>query len=426
MEELEEKAAVITGDYCSIEAETTQGAFNTSESAPVSSMSRYVALLFATACGLAVANIYYAQPLLDVLASKFGIAHSSVGIVITITQICYALGLLILVPLGDLLNRRRLIPGLMLLSVLALIVVGIAPTSIVLLTGLAAVGLLAVVTQMLVAFAATLAAPAERGRIVGLVTSGVVIGILLARTVAGVLTDLAGWRSVYLVSAALMLVMAGALFRALPNYVREGASLSYPQLLRSVFTLFVQERILRIRAVLALLIFTVFSILWTSLVLPLSAPPLSLSHTAIGAFGLAGVAGALAAAQAGRLADRGFGQWTTGIALTLLLISWLPISFTEHSLPALIAGIVLLDLAVQAVHVTNQSLIFNVRPEARSRLTAGYMIFYSIGSATGSIASTSIYAYAGWNGVCLLGAAVSALTLLFWALTLRPWAVISK
>jgi predicted MFS family arabinose efflux permease len=426
MKELKEKAAVITGDYCSIEAETAQGEFNTSESTPVSSMSRYVALLFATACGLAVANIYYAHPLLDVMASKFGIAHSSVGIVITITQICYALGLLLLVPLGDLLNRRRLIPGLMLLSVLALIVVGIAPTSIVLLTGLAAVGLLAVVTQMLVAFAATLAAPAERGRIVGLVTSGVVIGILLARTVAGVLTDLAGWRSVYLVSAALMLVMAGALFRALPDYVREGASLSYPELLRSVFTLFVQERILRIRAVLALLIFTVFSILWTSLVLPLSAPPLSLSHTAIGAFGLAGVAGALAAARAGRLADRGLGQRTTGIALTLLLLSWLPIRFAEHSLSALIVGIVLLDLAVQAVHVTNQSLIFNVRPEARSRLTAGYMIFYSIGSATGSIASTSIYAYAGWNGVCLLGAAVSALTLLFWALTRRPRAVISQ
>ncbi len=426
MEELEEKAAVITGDYCGIKAETAQGEFNTSESTPVSSMSRYVALLFATACGLAVANIYYAHPLLDVMASKFGIAHSSVGIVITITQICYALGLLLLVPLGDLLNRRRLIPGLMLLSVLALIVVGIAPTSIVLLTGLAAVGLLAVVTQMLVAFAATIAAPAERGRIVGLVTSGVVIGILLARTVAGVLTDLAGWRSVYLVSAALMLVMAGALFRALPDYVREGASLSYPQLLRSVFTLFVQERILRIRAVLALLIFTVFSILWTSLVLPLSTPPLSLSHTAIGAFGLAGVAGALAAARAGRLADRGLGQWTTGIALTLLLLSWLPIRFAEHSLSALIVGIVLLDLAVQAVHVTNQSLIFNVRPDARSRLTAGYMIFYSIGSATGSIASTSIYAYAGWNGVCLLGAAVSALTLLFWALTHRQRAVISQ
>ncbi|NQX46815.1 MFS transporter [Paenibacillus tritici] len=382
-------------------------------------MSRRIALLFAVACGMAVANIYYAQPLLDAIAQEFGITHSSVGIVITITQVCYTLGLLLLVPLGDLLNRRWLITGQMLLSVLALIVVGTAPTGIVLFIGIAAVGLLAVVTQTLVAFAATLAAPAERGRTVGVVTSGIVIGILLARTFAGVLTDVAGWRSVYLVSAVFTLIMVCVLFRILPQDESKRESLSYLQLLRSLFTLFAEERILRIRAVLALMIFTVFSIFWTSLVLPLSAPPLSLSHTAIGAFGLAGVAGALAAARAGRLADQGLGQRTTGVALILLLLSWLPIRYTEHSLIALVVGIVLLDLAVQAVHVTNQSMILNVRPEARSRLTAGYMVFYSIGSATGAIASTTIYAYAGWNGVCLLGAAVSALALIFWVMTRR-------
>ncbi|WP_226000214.1 MFS transporter [Paenibacillus sp. BJ-4] len=387
------------------------------QSVATQSMSSSVALLFAIACGLAVANIYYAQPLLDAIANEFGITPSSVGLVITVTQICYALGLLLLVPLGDLLNRRRLITGQMLLSVLALIAVSLAPSRTLLLLSMAAVGMLAVVTQTLVAFASTLAAPAERGRIVGLVTSGVVIGILLARTVAGVLTDLAGWRTVYLVSAILTLLIAIVLFRVLPKHEPKGTTLSYPQLLRSVLVLFVQERILRIRAVLALLIFTAFSILWTSLVLPLSAPPISLSHTAIGAFGLAGVAGALAAARAGRLADQGLGQRTTGIALALLLLSWLPISYTEYSLVALVLGVILLDLAVQAVHVTNQSMIFNVRPEARSRLTAGYMIFYSIGSATGAIASTHIYTYAGWNGVCLLGAGVSALALIFWAVT---------
>ncbi|OPA79500.1 MFS transporter [Paenibacillus selenitireducens] len=391
----------------------------TPRSVPASSMSRSVAFLFAIACGLAVANIYYAQPLLDSISKEFGITHSSVGIVITITQVCYALGLFLLVPLGDLLNRRWLIAGQMLLSVLALIVVGTASSSTVLFIGISAVGLLAVVTQTLVAFAATLAAPAERGRVVGSVTSGIVIGILLARSFAGVLTDLAGWRSVYLVSAVLTFIMASALFRVLPHDKPERESLSYPQLLRSMFTLFLQERILRIRAALALMIFTAFSILWTSLVLPLSAPPLSLSHSAIGAFGLAGAAGALAAARAGRLADRGLGQRTTGVALILLLASWLPIHYTPHSLLALIVGIILLDLAVQAVHVTNQSMIFTVRPEARSRLTAGYMMFYSIGSATGSIASTMIYDSFGWDGVCLLGATVSAVALLFWSLTRR-------
>ncbi|WP_412174715.1 MFS transporter [Aneurinibacillus migulanus] len=384
-----------------------------------STMSQSMALLLAIACGMAVANIYYAHPLLDALSSDFSINHSTIGIVITITQICYALGLLFLVPLGDLLNHRRLIFGQMLMIIIALVIVSFAPSKVVFFIGIATVGMLATVTQTLVAYASTLSSPAGRGRIVGLVTSGVVIGILLARTFSGILTDLGGWRSVYLTSAALMLIMVSLLYRKLPDVEFKRSSLSYPKLLRSVLLLFAQERILRIRGVLALLIFTAFSIVWTSLVLPLSAPPYSLSHTAIGAFGLAGVAGALAAARAGHLADRGLGQRTTGIALILLLASWLVMSLISYSLLALVIGVILLDLAVQAVHVTNQSIIFTVRPEARSRLTAAYMIFYSIGSATGSIASTNIYENFGWNGVCLLGASVSTLALLFWAITLH-------
>ncbi|WP_339273654.1 MFS transporter [Paenibacillus sp. FSL K6-1330] len=380
-------------------------------------LTRYVTLLFATACGMSVANIYFAQPLLDELSNEFNMDYSIIGILITVTQIFYALGLLLLVPLGDLLNQRRLIIAQMAISMAALVIVGTASSGTMLFAGLALVGLLAVVTQTIVAFVATIAAPAERGRAVGMVTSGIVIGILLARTISGVLKDLAGWRSVYLVSAALMLLMVYALYKVLPNVERKVKTLPYSQLLKSVLMLFLQERLLRIRAVLAMLIFTAFSILWTPLVLPLSAPPLSLSHSAIGAFGLVGVVGALAAAKAGKLADRGYGQRTTGIALSLLLLSWLPISYTEQSLFALVIGIILLDLAVQAVHVTNQSMIFVLRPQARSRMVAGYMIFYSIGSAAGSIASTHIYAQYGWHGVCLLGASVSAVALIFWVMT---------
>lgn len=413
MEEIKEKIAVNT----EIKANSSQGVFISSDSIRVTSMSRNVSLLFAVACGMSVANIYFAQPLLDQLSSEFNIDYSIIGIVITITQIFYGLGLLLLVPLGDFLNQRLLIIGQMLLSIIVLVIVGTASNSTILFAGMALVGLLAVVTQTLVAFAATMAAPAERGRMVGIVTSGIVVGILLARSFAGILTDVAGWRSVYLVSAALMLFMVCMFFKVLPNIEREVKSLSYPQLLRTVFILFKQERILRIRSVLALLIFADFSILWTSLVLPLSTPPLSLSHSAIGALGLVGVAGALSAARAGKLADKGYGQRTTGIALTLLLISWLFISYTEQSLLALVIGIVLLDLAVQAIHVTNQTMILPLRPEARSRLTAAYMVFYSIGSACGSIASTQMYAHYGWIGVCLLGVSVSTLALLFWAMT---------
>ncbi|MES5922066.1 MFS transporter [Bacillus cereus group sp. RP37] len=383
------------------------------------SMSHALALLFATACGMSVANIYFAQPLLDQLSNEFSINHSIIGVVITVTQIFYGVGLLLLVPLGDLLNQRRLIVGQMLLSTTALVIVGTASSSMVLFAGMALVGLIAVVTQTLVAFAATIASPTERGRVVGIVTSGIVIGILLARTFAGILTDVAGWRSVYLFSAAFMLLMVFMFIKMLPNVKREVKSLSYPELIRSVLTLFIQERTLRIRSVLAMLIFADFSILWTSLVLPLSTPPIALSHSAIGAFGLVGVAGALAAARAGKWADQGYGQRTTGIALALLLISWLFISYIEQSLIALVIGIVLLDLAVQAIHVTNQTMILPLHTEARSRLTAGYMVFYSIGSAGGSIASTQIYAHFGWGGVSLLGASVSAFALLFWAMTRR-------
>ncbi len=390
---------------------------NQLQSGAITTMSRFIALLFAIACGMAVANIYFAHPLLDELSYEFKIDHSTIGIIITITQVCYALGLLLLVPLGDLLNQRRLIIGQMLISVAALVVIGLAHSSTVLFIGMAVVGMLATVTQTLVAYASRLSDPAERGSIVGFVTSGVVIGILLARVFAGILTDIGGWRLVYLTSAALMLFIVSLLYRKLPNSKRKETSMSYPKLLRSVLLLFIQERILLVRGILGLLIFISFSILWTSLVLPLSSTPHSLPHSAIGAFGLAGVAGALAATRAGRLADQGLGQRTTGISLALLLASWFLISFIDHSLFVLIIGIILLDFAVQAVHVTNQSMIFTVRPEARSRLTAAYMIFYSIGSATGSIASTNIYAIFGWNGVCLLGASVSAFALLFWALT---------
>jgi predicted MFS family arabinose efflux permease len=387
----------------------------TAEIVPV--LSRTVTLLFSVACGLAVANVYYAQPLLDTMADEFGISHATVGLVITITQIGYGLGLLLVVPLGDRLNRRRLIIGQSLLSVLALLTVAAAPSGTVLLAGMGAVGLLAVVTQVLVAYAAALALPAERGRVVGVVTSGIIIGILLARTVSGALSDLFGWRSVYIVSAVATLVIVALLAKVLPRREDRSTPMAYPKLIGSVFTLFIEEPVLRVRAILALLIFTAITILWTPMVLPLSAPPFSLSHTEVGLFGLAGAMGAVGAARAGRLADRGHAQRTTGIALAIMLVSWLPIALLPQSVWGLIIGVVTIDFGLQSVHVANQSLIYRVRPEARSRLTAGYMIFYSVGSATGSIVSTLVYARAGWTGVCLLGAAISAAAFVFWALT---------
>lgn len=405
--------------------ERDRGVMTTEAAGPSTGTSRFrlsrgVTLLFAVACGTAVANVYFAQPLLVTLGHDFSISTATVGAVVTLTQIGYGLGLFFLVPLGDLLDSRRLIAVQLLLLATALTAVGTAGTATLLLVGLATVGLLAVVTQTLVAFAASLAAPEERGRVVGLVTSGVVTGILLARTVSGLLADLAGWRSVYLASAVLTCVIALALYRLLPSRnSAPSAPEGYGQLLRSTLTLFARERLLRVRALLALLIFAAFSALWSSVALPLSAPPLSLSHTEIGAFGLAGAAGALAATAAGRLNDRGFAQRTTGLGLALLTVSWLPLAFTRHSLWALAVGVIVLDLAVQAVHVTNQTLIYALHPEAGSRLIGGYMVFYSIGSASGAVASTTLYAVAGWTAVCALGAGISLLALFLWAVTRR-------
>lgn len=358
--------------------------------------------VLALAAGVAVANVYYAQPLLVTMGADLGISSGTVGAFVTVTQIGYGLGLFFLVPLGDLLDRRRLIRAQFVLLAAALGLVGVARNAAMLLVGLAAVGLLAVVTQSLVAFAASLSAPAERGRAVGTVTSGIVIGILLARTTSGLLTDLAGWRSVYLISCALSLLIAVTLSKANPQ---PKANLSYYGLLRSTVTLWTDEPVFRQRALLAFFVFAAFSTLWSSVVLPLTEQ--SLTHTEIGAFGLIAAAGALAAGPAGRLNDQGRGQLVTISASVLLAMSWLLIVWTPRSLWALTIGAIMLDLAVQAVHVSNQSRIYELRPEAGSRLIGGYMVFYSLGSGLGAILSTALYYHSGWTAVCLLGASFS-------------------
>ncbi|MEZ2132066.1 MULTISPECIES: MFS transporter [unclassified Sinorhizobium] len=383
-------------------------------------------LLFAMACGLSVANIYLAQPLLDAMARDLGVRPAMIGTVVTATQLGYALGLIFLVPLGDLVDRRRLIVLQTILSSLALLAAATSSDFIILLAALCLVGLLAVAVQVLVAFAAALVVERERGKTVGVVTSGVVIGILLARFVSGVLADIAGWRSVYLASAALMLITTAILARRLPTETAKRARTSYPHLLRSAVMLLAEEPLFRTRAILALLIFATFSTFWTAMVLPLTAPPLSLSHAGIGLFGIVGLAGALAAGAAGRLADRGLAQWTTGISLALMLFSWLPIALLSHSLWPFVFGVLILDFAIQAVHVTNQSVILALRPDAQSRLIGSYMVFYSAGSAFGAIASTIAYGWAGWTGVSVLGACISATALLFWLVTRRPITAASR
>ena len=383
-------------------------------------LPRSLVALFACASGLSVANVYYAQPLLDALANDFSIPPAAIGGVVLATQIGSALALLLLVPLGDLWNRRRLMLAQSISLAMVLIGISVATSPVALLAGMVGVGLLGTaMTQGLIAYAASAADLDERGRVVGAAQSGVFVGLLLARVLAGGISDLAGWRAVYASSATAMLVLAALLWRALPFLPVASEGMSYPRLLASMLGLLRTERVLRIRGTLAMLMFAALNIFWSALVLPLSGPPYGYSHTAIGAFGLAGALGALAAARAGHWADRGLGQRTTAVALALLIAAWAPLALMDASLWALLVGIVLLDLGAQAIHVTNQSMIFTRRPDAHSRMVGVYMLFYAVGSGLGAMATTSVYAVAGWSGVCLLGAAVSVVALIFWIATLE-------
>lgn len=330
-------------------------------------LSPSLILLMSIATGLAVASNYYAQPLLDTIARNFSLSASTAGFIVTAAQLGYAAGLLFLVPLGDMFERRMLIVSM---------------------TLLAAGGML-------------------------ITASSQSLGILLARTVAGLLANLGGWRTVFWVASVLMALMSVALWRGLPK-MKSDTHLNYPQLLGSVFSLFIHDKLLRTRAMLGCLTFANFSILWTSMAFLLAAPPFNYSEGMIGLFGLAGAAGALGARPAGGFADKGKSHLTTTMGLLLLLLSWLAIWFGHTSVPMLIIGILVLDLTVQGVHITNQTVIYRIHPDARNRLTAGYMTSYFIGGAAGSLISASAWQHAGWAGVCLAGTTVAVLNLVVW------------
>ena len=376
-------------------------------------LSPALILLMSVATGLAVASNYYAQPLLDTIARAFDLSASSAGFIVTAAQLGYAAGLLFLVPLGDMFERRMLIVSMTLLAAGGMLITASSQSLTMMIIGTALTGLFSVVAETLNNLAATLASPEKRGKVVGTIMSGLLLGILLARTVAGLLASLGGWRTVYWVASVLMVIMALALWRGLPK-VKQENHLNYPQLLASVFSLFTRDKLLRTRAILGCLTFANFSILWTSMAFLLAAPPFNYSEGVIGLFGLAGAAGALGARPAGGLADKGKSHMTTSAGLVLLLLSWAAIWYGHVSVLALIVGILVLDLTVQGVHITNQTVIYRVKPDARNRLTAGYMTSYFIGGAAGSLISASAWQHAGWTGVCAIGAIVAAINLLVW------------
>ncbi|MFG1946216.1 MFS transporter [Nonomuraea sp. NPDC048826] len=379
-------------------------------------LSQGLLLLMSVATGLAVAGNYFAQPLLDLIGRELGLGPSQAALTVTAAQAGYALGLILLVPLGDLMERRRLAVALYAATALFLLVSAVAPDGRVLLISTALTGLTSVAAQVVVPFAATLADPAERGRVVGTVMTGLMLGLLLARTASGALSELGGWRTVYWVNAALMLLMAVLLRALLPRLGGGSGRLSYLALLRSTVAMFRYEPLLRWRSAIGALSLASFSVLWTALTLLLAGSPYDWTESAIGLFGLVGVAGALTATVAGRLADRGHVQRVTAAGTILLVASWAAIGAGAHSLTWLIIGVIVLDLAHQAVLNSSQNVIYALRPEARNRINSAFMTSFFVGGAVGSALTSVVWAYGGWSGVCVLGAALSAGTLALWTL----------
>ncbi len=381
-------------------------------------MPRTLVALLALASGATVANLYYIQPLLNTVAHDLRVSDGTAGLLVTCAQAGYVAGLAFLVPLGDILERRRLIGTILLGTAAALAACAAAPSFAVLAAALVAVGSLSVVAQIVVPLASTLAGPEERGQVVGTVMSGLLVGILSARTLSGLIAQLGGWRLVFALAAGAMLALSATLWRMLPK-MPHADPVRYREALRSVLTLIAHEPVLRQRMALGALGFGGFSVLWTSIAFLLSAPPFGYDELVIGLFGLAGAAGALVAPVAGKLTDRGHGRHALGGFLLVLLASWALLALGHSSVVALIAGIIVLDLGVQGAHISNQAAIYALHDEARSRLTTAYIVSMFLGGIVGSTLSSTLYAADGWGAICDLGAALAVIAILVFLATAR-------
>jgi predicted MFS family arabinose efflux permease len=375
------------------------------------------AALFSVLAGLTTANAYYAQPLLDRMATELNASTAGVSMLVTTGQIGTALGLLFIVPAADLVRRRALLTLLFLGNAVALGLSAVAtgPAMLALLAVFIGVG--AVAIPIITAYAAVRTTDQTRGRALGVIMGGVLFGILLSRTVASLIAALAGWRAVYVVAAVTMLAATVAIRMAVTE-AGNRLDISYPAQLRAVLTQFREHPILRTRCLLGACVMATFTAFWTSVAFLLAGPPFEYGQVGIGIFALSGVAGALMASAGGRYIDRyRYWRWeSTGVSLVVLAASFGMLALGGHSIVWLVAGALVMDAAIQAVHVTNQSVVYEVDQRARARLASGYMMSFAIGGVLGSFCSAQAYAHWGWSGACWVGVGFSVVALLGWSL----------
>jgi predicted MFS family arabinose efflux permease len=375
-------------------------------------------LLIAVACALIVANIYYVQPLAGPIGAALGLSATATGLVVTLTQIGFGTGLVLIVPLGDLVENKRLVLAAVGLASVALLGAGLAAHALTFLIAAFCVGLGSVAVQVLVPYVSHMAPEAIRGRVVGNVMSGVMLGIMLARPVASFITQLLSWHAVFLLSAGAMIVVAGVLASTLPPRVPT-AQLPYRALLISMGRIAMTTPILQRRTLYHACLFAAFSLFWTAMPLWLAGPEFRLSQGGIGLFALAGVAGAVAAPIAGRVADRGWTRGATAFAMLAVIVAFMmtrmALSGGSHALAILVAAAVVLDFGVAGNLTLGQRAIFALGAEYRSRVNGIYMATFFFGGALGSLVGGWVYARGGWDHTSWVGLALPLAALVYFS-----------
>ncbi|KMY32230.1 MFS transporter [Lysinibacillus xylanilyticus] len=381
-------------------------------------VSTWIILILAIACGVIVANLYYAQPLVGPISSTLGLSSGAAGLIVTLTQIGYGIGLLFIVPLGDILENRKLVVSLLLFTAIVLAMAAVVKSATLFLATSLFIGLGSVAAQVLVPYAAHLSPDATRGRNVGNVMSGLLLGIMLARPLSSIMAEFMGWRAIFVFSAAIIFVLALVLVKLLPTR-QPMTTTQYPTLLVSMLHLLKTTPVLQRRAIYHFCVFGTFSLFWTTVPLLLTSPIFDFSQKEVALFALVGVSGAVAAPVAGRLADKDWIRPATGLALASVIISViLPIMIQSGStlaLVILVVSAILLDMGVSANLVLGQRAIFSFGAEIRSRLNGLYMAIFFAGGAIGSATGAWAYAMAGWKAALLIGIALPTIAMIYYA-----------
>ncbi|SMH43104.1 Predicted arabinose efflux permease, MFS family [Rathayibacter oskolensis] len=377
-------------------------------------MTPGLTLLFAVAGGAAVGNLYWAQPLLGVIGDSFGVTTSAAGLLVTVTQVGYALGVFLLVPLGDTVDRRRMIPTLMVLAAVFLAGTALAPAFPVLLATLALIGVTTVAGQLLTPLAGDLASDEQRGRVLGTVASGLMLGLLISRAISGIVADLLGWRAVFAIAAVLMLVLAVVMARRLPT-LPPRERVPYAALLGSVLRTVAGSRAVRVTVLLGGSAMCAFTLFWTGLTFLLSSAPYSYSATAIGLVSLVGIAGAVSAQRVGRLFDRGLSLPALGAGLAVALAGLVIAGIGAASIVVVLVAVGVFSIGLQAVQVLAQTRMLSIDPAARSRLNTVYIVGNFAGGALGSALAGVLWQSGGWAALLVVAAGVLGFAITVWA-----------